>query len=186
MNSYLLHGEQTDRLRLRKLVYEDFDSWLPLFEKVQVAAYFAMSDELTPFQQCEKWFEKSMSRYKEEKGGMNVLLEKESGNFIGQAGLLVQEFGGNTHLEIGYSLLPDYWGKGYATEIARFLKNEAFRAKWDLDFGNRLISVIHNDNKSSINVALRNGMQPAEIYPQKGQESFTVYEITRQRYSKLP
>ena len=48
--------------------------------------------------------------------GLFVLIEKETGIRIGHAGLVKQEIDGKEEIEIGYWLLPQYWGKGYARE----------------------------------------------------------------------
>jgi len=45
-------------------------------------------------------------------------IEKASGAIIGQGGLVPIEFDG-PEIELGYRLGKEYWGKGYATEIAR-------------------------------------------------------------------
>ncbi|HEY7680110.1 MAG TPA: GNAT family N-acetyltransferase [Terriglobia bacterium] len=50
--------------------------------------------------------------------GMWVLREKTSGELAGHAGLRFAEFDGWPELDLGYSLRPEFWGKGLATEIA--------------------------------------------------------------------
>ena len=56
-------------------------------------------------------------------GGM---IEKGSGELIGQCGLTYQEFNGQQVPEIGYLLRAEYWHKGYATEAAIACKEYAF------------------------------------------------------------
>ena len=93
-------------------------------------------------------------RYAEGLGGMNVLINKNTNEFIGQCGLLVHTIDGKLELEIGYSLLSQYQKKGYAIEAAIKCKEIAFNK----NYTNTLISIIHKDNIASINVALKNGM----------------------------
>ena len=57
-------------------------------------------------------------------------------------------------MEIGYSILPQYRNKGYASEVAQKCKNYAFENDWR----DQLISIIHVDNIGSEKVAIRNGM----------------------------
>jgi RimJ/RimL family protein N-acetyltransferase len=55
---------------------------------------------------------------------------------------------------VGYSILPEYWGKGFASEAAIKCKEFAF----DNNFSDSIISVIHPDNIGSEKVAIKNGM----------------------------
>jgi len=49
---------------------------------------------------------------------MNVLMDKKTSQPVGQCGLLIQNIENVDCLEIGYSILPQYWGLGYVTEAA--------------------------------------------------------------------
>jgi RimJ/RimL family protein N-acetyltransferase len=151
---YMLVGEQTERLRFRMLLENDFDTWIDLFKKDGVGNFLGMASIPTSEEQCEKWFEITMNRYENDLGGMNVLMDKNTGEFIGQCGLLVQEVDGITELEIGYSILPKFWNQGYATEAARKCKEYAFQH----NFADSIISIIHIDNIQSEKVARKNGM----------------------------
>lgn len=73
---------------------------------------------------------------------MNVLINKETGVFVGQCGLLVQQVEGEECLEIGFSILPKHWNKGYASEAAIKCKELAFERNY-ADF---IISIVHVDN----------------------------------------
>ena len=152
---YLLTGEETERLRFRLLWNDDFDTWLPLFSTPEAENFLGMASIPTPVERCRKWLDIIQNRYENDLGGMNVLIDKKTQACIGQCGLLVQEVGGIRELEIGYSILPAHWGKGYATEAARKCKEFAFANQ----FAASLISIIHIENIRSVKVALKNGMQ---------------------------
>lgn len=151
---YLLTGETTERLEFRLLNISDFDSWLPLFETENIVPFLALDPKLTVRERCEFWFEKAFNRYENDLGGMNVLVEKSSGLMIGQSGLLLQNVNGMERMEIGYSILPQYWRKGYAFEAANKCKNFAF----ENNFVSSLMSMVHPDNLGSEKVAIKNGM----------------------------
>lgn len=85
---------------------------------------------------------------------MNALIAKKTKSFIGLCGVLVQVVDNKRELEIGYSILPEHWRKGYAIEAAEKCKVYAFENNW----AGSLISIIHVDNVPSQKVALKNGM----------------------------
>jgi ribosomal-protein-alanine N-acetyltransferase len=151
---YLLEGEETERLKFRLLEREDFKDWEPLFQVENVAEFLALDSSLSAKALCELWFEKIFYRYDNDLGGMNVLIEKQTGRFIGQCGLLVQSVEEEQRLEIGYSILPEFWGMGYASEAAKKCKDYAFTN----DFSDSLISMVHINNIGSEKVARKNGM----------------------------
>ena len=52
--------------------------------------------------------------------------EKSSGQVIGHCGLIDKEVDGQPEVELVYVLHPDYWGKGFATEMAQAVRDEGF------------------------------------------------------------
>ena len=84
---YMLVGEESARLRFRMLLVNDFDTWIELFKEEGVGEFLGMASIPTPEEQCQKWFELTLNRYENDLGGMNVLMDKNTGEFIGQCGL---------------------------------------------------------------------------------------------------
>ena len=84
---------------------------------------------------------------------MNYIIETESGEFIGDCGITMQQVEDDLFHEIGYNLRKEYRGKGYATEAARacpdFAKSRGVK---------KIISYMKSDNLPSRHVAERNGM----------------------------
>jgi len=77
--NYLLTGEETERLTFRVLEESDFNDWLPLFNKKEAALFLGLDTTLSARKLCIKWFEKAFYRYENDKGGMNVLVDKKPG-----------------------------------------------------------------------------------------------------------
>lgn len=145
---YLLADQETERLLFRKLEYSDFEQWLTLFDD-NTAKMLGMEEFKTDKERCEKWFEWTFERYEKNLGGQNVLISKESNQLVGQCGLLVRE------IEISYSILQKFRGKGYAAEGVKKCKDFAF----ENNFHDRLVSIIIPENLPSKNVALNNKMK---------------------------
>jgi len=151
---YLLTGETTERLEFRLLATSDFDAWLPLFKAENIVPFLGLDPKLTVRERCEFWFNKAFARYENDQGGMNVLIDKTTGKMVAQAGLLIQNIEGVERMEVGYSVLPEHWGKGFAFEAAQKCKNFAF----ENNFVTSLMSMVHVDNLGSEKVAIRNSM----------------------------
>ena len=151
---YLLHGQKTERLLFRKIDPSDFKDWSKFYQDPKTSLYWVSEDRL-PGIKCENWYKKQEYRYDNDKGGMNALIEKSSGMLIGHSGLLVQTVDDKTELEIAYSILPEFWNQGYATEAAIKCKNFAFKN----DFANSLVSITSLANISSEKVAIKNGIR---------------------------
>lgn len=153
---YSLEEQETERLIFRRLKESDFDTWLQFCANEGSIKYMTSLQEIQdPIERCKIWFERVFNRYEKGLGGMNVLINKATNEFVGQCGLLIHEIDGKEELEIGYSLMPHQQGKGYAIEAAIKCKQFAFEHQ----LSNSLISLIHLDNMASAKVAMKNGME---------------------------
>jgi RimJ/RimL family protein N-acetyltransferase len=123
---------------------------------------------------CQKWYEKQRWRYENNKGGMNALIEKVTGKLVGHAGLLVQTVDGIEELEIGYSLLPEFWNKGFAIEAATYCKQYAFAEC----FSDSVISIISLRNLPSQKVATKNDMVIDKQTNYNGNEVY-IYRVRK-------
>ena len=98
-----------------------------------------------------------------------MIERRDDGAFVGRAGILVwdsrtwtqttERAGGSyAQPELGWALVREHWGNGYATEAARAVRDWARRER---DVG-RLVSLIAPGNARSQHVAERLGASPAE------------------------
>ena len=151
---YLLNNEETTRLYFRLIESSDFDKWIHFFKDPSSFKHWIVQRQ-DPEIECCKWYEKQENRYALDLGGMNALVEKSTGNFIGYSGLLIQHVDDKEELEVAYSLLPAYRNKGYATEAALKCRDHAF----ENNFKDSVISIVSITNTPSSNVAVKNGMR---------------------------
>nr|WP_298928647.1 GNAT family N-acetyltransferase [uncultured Allomuricauda sp.] len=153
MSLYLLENQTSERLEFRRFLSSDFDDWMPFYQNPLSTKYW---DGLPtdPSVACKEQFVRVFERYDLGLGGMNALILKETNQLVGMCGLLVQNVDEVEELEIGYSILPEFWLQGFAFEAAQKCKDFAF----ENNFANSLISIIHIDNIPSQKVALKNSM----------------------------
>ena len=151
---YLLPQYESERLLFRPIQETDFDAWLPFFKSRSAMQHWPMGS-MTAEEYARQWYKKQWQRYENNWGGMNALILKDTNRLIGHAGLLTQKIDHSIELEVAYSLLPDYWKKGYATEAALKCKAVAF----ERDYCKKLVALISPSNSPSIAVAKRLGMK---------------------------
>ena len=149
-----LHGETSERLMYRKLELSDIPAWQRFFEDEESSQYLGLDLSLSNEQQARDWIERQLWRYENNAYGHHALIDKKSGKFIGQCGLLTQEIDGKQEVEIGYHLFKEFRGYGFASEAACKFRDYAF----DNKLAQSLISIIDVRNVASQKVAQKIGM----------------------------
>jgi RimJ/RimL family protein N-acetyltransferase len=84
--------------------------------------------------------------------GIFLAFEKESGVLIGWALFLHSELNLSKDIEVGYRLFPQFWGKGYASELTERFVDVGLN-KLELS---KLIAVTDPRHDKSKNVLLKN------------------------------
>lgn len=148
----------TERLETRPLGEEHFAEWSAFLSHPIAMRYFPGFLDQDSNKLARDWINRQRERYAEKRYGLLALHERDTGEFIGQSGLLSQVVDDIDELEVGYHVLPQHWRKGYATEAAIFFRELAAQHT----LAPTMISLIHPDNAPSQGVALKNGMQPSK------------------------
>jgi RimJ/RimL family protein N-acetyltransferase len=116
---------QTDRLRLRSWRESDRNSFAALNADPVV-----MADQGGPLSRdfSDAKFDRYVAAYKKNGFG-RWLIETFAGRFLGYCGVMAvsENHPLGPHHEIGWRLLHDVWGHGYATEAAYACLEDAFR-----------------------------------------------------------
>jgi RimJ/RimL family protein N-acetyltransferase len=140
---------QTERLILRGWRAEDFEPYAEFLADADVARYMTGA----PMSRPDAWRNMAMmvGHWALRGYGMWVVERKQDQAMMGRVGLFYPE--GWPAPEVGWMLGKSYWGKGYATEAARASMAYGFLTQ-GLE---RIVSVIHIENKVSQAVARRLG-----------------------------
>jgi [ribosomal protein S5]-alanine N-acetyltransferase len=154
-STYLYHQHlQSDRLRTRFLTPDDATAWLEFFRDSRAVELFPDFGLATAEEKAHYWINRQVQRYHDKRYGLQALVHKQTSELIGQCGLLQQEVDGQQELEVGYHILPRYWGHGYAPEAARLFIHYAL----DNHLADSVISIIDIRNLKSQRVAEKNGL----------------------------
>ncbi|SDR78896.1 Protein N-acetyltransferase, RimJ/RimL family [Formosa sp. Hel1_31_208] len=175
---------ETEHLILRDILPTDMDGIFELDSNPKVHQYLG-KNPITTKTQAETIINFIIEQYNERGIGRFAAIEKSSGNFIGWSGLKFNTGDKETlgskrdFYDIGYRLIPKYWGKGYAKESAQAVLDFGFdNLKLDLICGAAEIGNIAS-NKILQNI----GLQYHEQFTYEG-ELINWYELKNQDYAK--
>jgi len=145
---------KSNRLQFKKFEPTDLKDYLTLNTNSNVMQ-FITGDPMTEEQARER-FKKHTSLVPEGQplGFFRAAL-KESDTFIGLAKIAPFK---NGHLETGYALLPEFWGKGYATEILRWTIEHAKKQRGIT----HLTALVNPDHEGSKKVLTKSNFEFAK------------------------
>ena len=66
----------------------------------------------------KKQIDQNVVHWQEHGFGYWVFHLKKDGQFVGRGGLTINQIDGKEVVGLGYAVMPDYWNRGFATEIA--------------------------------------------------------------------
>lgn len=115
---------KTDRLRLTELQLGDETDVFNLFSNPDVVEYYDLV-AFTQAEQARALIDLFKSRYKDQLGIRWAIRLKGSERLIGTCGFNSWS-SKMRNAVLGYDLLPEFWGKGYASEAVRAISQVAF------------------------------------------------------------
>ena len=167
---------ETERLVLRSFCESDLDTYAEMCADPEVMRYLLVG---RTFSRDESWQHMAaiLGHWHLRGYGLWAVELRQSGVLIGRIGFLNPE--GWPGFELGWTLARPYWGKGYATEGARAALSYGF-----LKLGReRIISLIHPENRPSIRVAERLGESLKDSIEFRNQRVL-VYGIDRNDWTE--
>ena len=166
---------ETERLILRGHTRDDFPAFARMWADADVTRFIGGA----PLSEEDAWarFLRVMGHWAVLGFGFWAVTLKESGRRIGEVGILDvrREIEPSFHgvPEIGWSLLPEAQGRGYAGEAAR-----AAVAWAEAKFGRvRMVCIIHPDNAPSLKLARRLGFREIARTTYKGEPTVLLERL---------
>jgi ribosomal-protein-alanine N-acetyltransferase len=156
---------ETGRLILRELMPSDAQAMLRMDSNPEVMKFLGKT--ISTIEEARGNINMVRAQYERFGIGRWAMIEKSSGEFIGWTGLkMVTELynGHKDFYDLGYRMIPAYWGKGYATESAMASLAYGFRElQAEIIYGRAATG-----NRASINVLKKSGLKYIETFDSEG------------------
>jgi RimJ/RimL family protein N-acetyltransferase len=163
---------QTQRLTVRRYTMDDAGDFFRFSGDEQVMRYIRPA---IGRQESDKFLAENIQMYQTyPNAGRWAVLQKFTGHYVGSFSILVMD-ADSSQMHIGYALLPQYWGLGYATELLK-TGIQYFFNKHKAD---ELFAITQIPNTQSQNVLLKAGFTHLGVLPR--QHDAWLYRLTRQQ-----
>lgn len=152
---------ETERLRLRQTTLDDAQVIFSMLSSTTVMQHIP-NPLATEIKEAEDYIHSLDERMKNNECINWTIVDKESGAVIGTMGFYRMKLQ-HYRTEVGYMLLPAFYGKGYASEALQRLVDFGLN---DLGF-HSLEAVIYPENKGSIRVVEKCGFVREAYFKEK-------------------
>lgn len=168
---------ETERLRLREYTKDDFSNLYEILSDPETMMHYPK-----PYDEkgTHRWIDWSLENYEKHGFGWWAIELSETGEFIGDCGVTMQNIGGQILPEIGYHLNKNFWRCGFAKEAARAVRDWFFE---NTDF-DAVYSFMSHANVASYSTAASVGMKKITEYPDDDDEICYVYSMTRKEWER--
>ncbi len=89
-----------------------------LYTDPLVVKTLASARKPLPEEKLVETIQQAADHWRQHGFGYWVFHLKKDGEFVGRGGLTIHQFEGKEAVGLGYAVMPDYWNRGFATEIA--------------------------------------------------------------------
>jgi len=118
-----IHTFTTRRLLAKKIEAADLSKLIRLDTDPQVMATLG---GLRSEKETREYLTADLQHWEDNNFGVWLFYLNDTGEWLGRAGLRWVNVNGKQEIELLYAVLPDFWGKGFATEIANACLEIAF------------------------------------------------------------
>lgn len=164
---------ETNRLFLRQMNNADAEYVFAMRSDSDIMQFIRPVQ--TKKSETESWIKLVSSRWEKEKIGFCAIIEKSTNRFAGWCGLWrLKETG---EIEVGYALLKEFWGKGYAVETSEAFLKYGFE-ELNLE---KIVAVADPENRNSRRVMEKLGMS-FDYIDNFYERDLVHYSITAKKY----
>jgi RimJ/RimL family protein N-acetyltransferase len=172
---------QTARLRLRRWRDDDLERLAELNADPRVTRWLTPTGAPIPPDETAAQLARFRRHWGEHRFGIWAVEERATGSLLGRIGVQYHRLWPDEP-ELGWTLDPAVWGRGYATEGGAAALRHAFETLGR----DRIVSIIHPRNRPSVRVAERLGFAPhARVDWPEGGAELDVYAVGRDEWARL-
>jgi RimJ/RimL family protein N-acetyltransferase len=164
---------ETKRVSIKEPALDYLEEAFTLDSDPEVMRFMGGARDIAATRQ---WMEKNIQHQEKHGFGFGFVYDKESGVFLGRAGILYLSYDETQpDIEVACRLHKIFWGKGYGVEIVRAL------LKWSFEHlsVDRVIATVHPKNDRSRGVVNKIGMDYV------GKHKYLEYDEIMDRYEIL-
>lgn len=144
-------------MKLEKFGENDFPDYFRLVNNEKVMEM--ITERSLPLEEAKDYFKEVIeNNLIDPNFGRFKILDAESNKFIGLAKLEIEDKNSN-RAELGYMILPEYWGKGIGSYVAKQLLETAKTQKSI----NNVFAIIDPKNEASRKILINNGFVSKEL-----------------------
>jgi len=167
---------ETPRLIVRRYSMDDINHFFLLNSNAETMKYIR---PVRNMEECIKILQKNIAYYEAHpKLGGWAAFEKDTKNYIGS--LAIFPVGETDKIQIGYSFLPPYWGKGYATELVK----AGIPFFFDNNSDEVIYAITETLNTVSRNVLIKCGFKE-ESFIMENETPLVQFILSRENYKKI-
>lgn len=142
----------TERLALSRIRADELPDYLAFYSNEQTTATLG---GVRAEDWVRQWLNRQIEHWEQNGFGLWTMRARASGAFAGRGGIRHVQIEGQDEVEIGYGLLPEYWGQGLAVEMSR----EALRLGFELLGLESIVSFTLPTNRRSRRVMEKLGLR---------------------------
>ena len=164
---------ETDRLVVRAFTEHDKKNFYLLNGNRRVMQWIR---PVKTRKESDEFLRETLARIENDPAmGRWAVEEKSSGKFVGTFAIIPVE--NSEHIQLGYALLPKYWGKGYASELTRTGLHYVF-SKTKLKV---IYALTELPNLSSQKVLIKTGFTENGIV-KEGKKELVQFSMSREEF----
>ena len=147
----------TERMIAHRITEKDFNDLYALLSNPEVGKTLGGTHSV---EKTQKHLRYLIDHWNQHGFGFWLFYDKQAGAFIGRGGLRYDSVEGINEVALSYAIMPEYWSKGFATEIAQACIKIGFE-----NLGlNSIVSFTDATNLASRRVMEKNGFTYEKVF----------------------